>query len=289
VNDDTSPFSRRIEPQVPGRPAPLGGTRIWGLRLLPVVFVPPALAVLAAGRPVALSALVAGAGLLVLAGVLIRRGLDATAAYERRRIAEAPPPFRLAGGLAVGLAFLVVAWFAAGYGPVMGLVLGGIGGAGSVVAYGLDPRAAKGLDAATASGVRPERVLAALREAEAKLADITTSAAALQNRELRGRLDRIVTQARAALDEIARDPRDLDRARRFLNTYLDGTRDVVRDYVRREADFADTPLAQNFTNVLATIERVFADQVEHLRRDEALDLDVAIEVLNTQLTKEGVG
>jgi hypothetical protein len=263
--------------------------RIWGLRLLPVVFVPPALAVLVAGRPVALSALVVGAGLLGLAGVLIRRGLDATATYERRRIAAAPPPFRLAGALAVGLAFLVVAWFAAGYGPLMGVVLGVLGVAASAVAYGLDPRGAKGLDAATASGVRPERVLAAMREAEAKLADITTSAGALKNRELRAHLDRIVAQARAALDEIARDPGDLDRARRFLNTYLDGTRDVVRDYARREADFADTPLATNFKTVLATIERVFAAQVDHLRRDEALDLDVAIEVLNTQLTKEGVG
>jgi hypothetical protein len=91
------------------------------------------------------------------------------------------------------------------------------------------------------------------------------------------------------LDEIERDPKDLARARRFLNTYLDGTRDVVRDFARRQDDFADTPVAQNFKNVLGTIERVFDEQVEHLRKDEALDLDVAIEVLNTQLTKEGVG
>ena len=41
--------------------------------------------------------------------------------------------------------------------------------------------------------------------------------------------------------------------------------------------------------MLGTIEQVFDQQVEHLKKDEALDLEVAIEVLNTQLTKEGVG
>ncbi len=289
MNDGTSPFSRRIEPQPAGRRAGAGEVRILGLRLLPVVFVVPAFAMLTAGRPIALLALLAGTALLVLAGVLVRRGLDATAAYHARRIAEAPAPYRLAGALAIGLAFLLVGWFAAGYGALMGIVLGGLGAAASVVTYGLDPRASKGLDRAAATGVRGERVIEAIREAEDKLADIETSAAGLANRELRTHIARIVTQARAVLDEIERDPKDLARARRFLNTYLDGTRNVVRDYARRQEDFADTPLAANFKNVLATIERVFAEQVAHLRQDEALDLEVAIAVLETQLTKEGVG
>ena len=289
MNDGTSPFSRRIEPRLPGRRAGSGEARILGLRLLPVVFVVPAFAMLTAGRPIALLALLAGTALLVLAGVLVRRGLDATAAYEKRRIAEAPPPYRLAGALAIGLAFWLVGWLAAGYGALMGVILGGLGVAAGAVTYGLDPRRAKGLDRAAATGVRGERVIEAIREAEGKLAEIETAAAALKNRELRGHVARIVTEARAVLDEIERDPKDLARARRFLNTYLDGTRNVVRDYARRQEDFADTPLAANFTNVLATIERVFAEQVTHLRKDEALDLDVAIEVLETQLTKEGVG
>jgi len=289
VNDGTSPFAKRIEPQLPGGRAAPGGGRIIALRLLPVVFVVPALVTLSAGRGVALLALLAGTALLVSAGVLVRRGLDASADYERRRIAEAPPPYRLAGALAVGLAFLLVGWFAARYGPFMGVVLGALGAAATVVTYGLDPRAAKGLDAAAATGVRGERVIEAIREAEDKLAEIERSAAALQNREFGRHLGRIVDRARAVLDEIERDPKDLGRARRFLNTYLDGTRNVVRDFARRQDDFADTPVAQNFKNVLGTIEQVFDQQVDHLRKDEALDLDVAIEVLNTQLTKEGVG
>ncbi|NBB72001.1 MAG: hypothetical protein GVY33_17020 [Alphaproteobacteria bacterium] len=288
MNERTSPFAKRIAPQLPGGRAAPGG-RILALRLLPVVFVVPALMTLTAGRGVALLALLAGTALVVAAGVLVRRGLDASADYERRRIAAAPPPYRLAGALAVGLAFLLVGWFAARYGPLTGIVLGALGTAATVVTYGLDPRAAKGLDAAAATGVRGERLIEAIREAEDKLAEIERSAAALRNREFGRHLGRIVGRARAVLDEIERDPKDLARARRFLNIYLDGTRNVVRDFARRQDDFADTPVAQNFKNVLGTIERVFDEQVAHLRKDEALDLDVAIEVLNTQLTKEGVG
>jgi hypothetical protein len=228
---------------------------------------------------------------LVLAGALIRRGLDATADYEERRFARPPPPFRLTGAAAIGLAFGSVAYFATGYGGFMSAVLGAVGVAASLVSYGVDPRAAKQLPPAEAArtGVKTEQVVAAVNEAKGKIADIRHHAGRLANRELRARLERICTAALAVVDELERDPKDLPRARRFLNVYLDGTRDVVRDYAAREHDFAETELAHNFQNVLATIERVFDEQLRHLRKDEAFDLEVAIDVLHTQLTKEGVG
>lgn len=288
--DGTGPHARRIGSRRGDIGAPRGG-RIWGLRLLPTVFTLPMLVALASGQPIKLMALMGGTGLLVMAGMLVRRGLDATADYEARRYAKPPPPFRLAGALAIGLAFLLMSWFAAGYGGLMGLVFAGLGVIASLITYGLDPTGAKAPDqnSAAKAGVRADQVMAAIAEAEGKLDEIAAAAATLHNRELRGRIDRIVDRAHAVLDEIERDPKDLSRARRFLNTYLDGTRNVIRDYARRQHDLAETPLAANFQNVLGTIEQVFAEQIEHLRKDEVLDLEVAIEVLNTQLTKEGVG
>ncbi len=270
---------------------PPKGGRIWGLRALPIVFVFPMLTALVSGSGVKLLALMGGTALLVLAAALIRRGLDATADYEQRRFAKPPPPFRLTGAAAVGLAFFVIAAFATGYGTFMSVVVAALGVAASLVTYGVDPRAAKELPAAEAArtGVRTEQVVAAVGEAKAKIADIRRHGDRLANRELRGRLERICAAALAVVDELERDPKDLPRARRFLNVYLDGTRDVVRDYAAREQDFAATELAHNFQNVLATIERVFDEQLEHLRKDEAFDLEVAIDVLHTQLTKEGVG
>ena len=287
-------MSTRPDPRPPSADllgTPPKGGRIWGLRALPIVFAFPMLVTLVTGRGVQLMALMGGTALLVLAGALIRRGLDATADYEERRFAKPPPPFRLTGAFAIGAAFFVVSAFATGYGTFMSVVLGGLGLAASLATYGVDPRAAKELPPAEAArtGVRTEQVVAAVGEAKGKIADIRQHAARLANRELRARLERICAAALAVVDEIERDPKDLPRARRFLNVYLDGTRDVVRDYAARERDFAETSLGHDFQNVLATIERVFNEQLQHLRKDEAFDLEVAIDVLHTQLTKEGVG
>jgi hypothetical protein len=289
MSNGTGPYKRRLGSKVEG--APPRGRRIWGLRLLPVVFVLPTLAALLHGNPFKLLAMLAGTALLVLAGMLVRRGLDATAAFEAMRFAKPPLPFRMAGALTIGLAFLLISWFATGYDWLMGVVFGGLGVFASLITYGIDPTTAKTPDPGVVqrAGVSAEQVMAAITEAEAKIKEIEGHAATLHNRELRVHIVRIVDRAHAVLDEIERDPKDLPRARRFLNTYLDGTRNVIRDYARRQQDFAETALAADFTNVLGTIEQVFDQQVEHLKKDEALDLEVAIEVLNTQLTKEGVG
>jgi hypothetical protein len=90
------------------------------------------------------------------------------------------------------------------------------------------------------------------------------------------------------LAQIEKDPADLRRARRFLVTYLDGTRDVVSKYKAQQSDLADSELAENFRHVLDTIERVFTEQEEVLKRNETMDLEVQIEVLRTQLEREGV-
>ncbi|MFW5679105.1 MAG: 5-bromo-4-chloroindolyl phosphate hydrolysis family protein [Pseudomonadota bacterium] len=291
MSRETGPFARRIGSRVAAAAPTVRRPMIWGLRLLPTVFVFPMVVTLMSGRPVKLLGLLAGTALLVLAGMLVRRGLDATADYEVQRFAPAPPPFRLLGAAALGTGFFVISQLATGYGVTMGLLLGALGAGAAVVTYGLDPTSAKRLDPATAArtGVRTEQVIAAIKEAEAKLEDIRSHAALLANKDLKRRIDRILERAHAVLDELETDPKDLPRARRFLNTYLDGTRNVIRAYTKRQQDFAETALAANFTNVLGTIETVFEEQLEHLKKDEALDLEVAIEVLHTQLTKEGVG
>jgi hypothetical protein len=154
----------------------------------------------------------------------------------------------------------------------------------------MDPSKDKGLapELARKAGVRTEQVIEAVTEAEGKLREIERLAGGLHNRELTDRLGRIVAQARAVLAQIEKDPSDLRRARRFLVTYLDGTRDVVRKYTQQQQDLADTELAANFRHVLETIERVFAEQEEVLKRNETMDLEVQIEVLRTQLEREGV-
>jgi 5-bromo-4-chloroindolyl phosphate hydrolysis protein len=192
--------------------------------------------------------------------------------------------------LAAGMALLYYGSRSIDRGPAMAVVFAALTFAGTALAYGLDGKLDRTslLEAAKAAGVKPNEVLATLEEARRKIADIEAAASRLHSRELKSRVARIVEQARTVLALVERKPSDLGRARRFFVTYLDGTRDVVARYAEQQHDVADTPLGQNFRRVLTTIEQVLDEQQEVLRRDDKLDLEVKIEVLETQLRREGV-
>jgi hypothetical protein len=269
----------------------VGPGRAWTLRGAPFLLAVPLITNLLAGDAAQVVGLAIGLGLLLGACALVESGLAREADYHARTIVKAPrPPRKLLGTALAGIAVLVAAGWGAGTGLGLAVVLGLAAGLGCGLAYGLDPRADKGLapELARKAGLRTEQVIEAIDEAEGKLRDIEQSAAGLHNRELTERLGRIVVRGRAVLAQIEQDPSDLRRARRFLVTYLDGTRDVVRKYGQQQRDLADTGLAENFRHVLETVERVFAEQEEVLKRNETMDLEVQIEVLRTQLEREGV-
>jgi 5-bromo-4-chloroindolyl phosphate hydrolysis protein len=271
--------------------APARPRRAWTLRIAPWLMTVPLVSNLLAGDVGQIVALAVSLALLLGAAFVVEAGLAREADYHARAIAKAPwPPLKLLGAALVAAALLVGAWWGAETGPALAVVLAAAGAIGSVLAYGLDPRRDKGLspELARKAGVRTEQVIDALAEAEAKLREIEQAAANLHNRELTGRLARIVARARAVLAQIEQDPSDLRRARRFLVTYLDGTRDVVKKYTQQQQDLADNELAASFRHVLETVERVFTEQEEVLKRNETMDLEVQIEVLRTQLEREGV-
>jgi len=261
------------------------------LRIAPFLLAVPLVTNLLAGDVVQIVALAVSLASLLGACALVEAGLAREAEYHARTIAKAPrPPRKLLGAVLAGAGVLVGAWWGAGTGPALAVVLAALAAIGCGLAYGRDPRQDKGLapELARKAGVKTEQVIEAITEAEAKLRDIERLAGSLHNRELTGRLGRIVAQGRAVLAQIEKDPSDLRRARRFLVTYLDGTRDVVRKFKEQQKDLVDTELAESFRHVLDTVERVFAEQEEVLKRNETMDLEVQIEVLRTQLEREGV-
>ena len=265
--------------------------RAWTLRIAPWLLALPLIWHLLAGHVPQVVALALSLALLVGAAFVVEAGLAQAADYHARAIAKAPRlPRKLLGAAMVAAAVLVGARFGAATGPALALLLAAAGALGCGLTYGLDPRRDKGLapELAARAGVRTEQVIEAITEAEAKIQDITAAAASLHSRDLTQRLERITVQARRVLQQIERDPGDLRRARRFLVTYLDGTRDVVRKYAAQQQDLVDTPLPENFRRVLETVERIFGEQEAILKQNDSLDLEVQIEVLQTQLEREGV-
>jgi 5-bromo-4-chloroindolyl phosphate hydrolysis protein/uncharacterized protein YjeT (DUF2065 family) len=284
--------SRRIGGGAPAAGSPIYRwvPRAWALKVAAVAFSwPLVLALLRGAFP---DALALGAAMILLygGGELIARGCREEAENAGRTLAVSPAPWRALGAAAAALAAFFISYGAAHDGVMMAVLFGVIAGAACILTYGLDPRLDRSAIEAAAkrAGFNAKDVISQLDEAHRKVRGIEEAATQLHSRELRTRLGRITQQARTILGQLEQQPRDLSRARRFLVTYLDGTRDVVAKYSAQQRDLADTPLADNFRNVLTTVEEVFTEQEELLRRDDQLDLEVQIEVLETQLKREGV-
>jgi len=217
---------------------------------------------------------------------LIRRGMvQELILKQRRHIVNRPTPFKLLGSALVGAATFATAWL---LGDVsifesLGYAAGAVGG--SLLLYGLDSSPSF----VVASAAAEPDVVKALAQAEQKILRIEQANADIHCVELTERLNRITDKAREVIDVLAEKPDKLRRARRFLSTYLEGAEKVADGYARTHTRTESEELDDNFRHVLVTIEDVFQEQYDKLLEDDVLDLDVQIEVLKTQLEREGVG
>lgn len=280
------PDVRRAE----GQRRPSSGARPKGTLLyLPAVpLVAAALWALGSGRPGAVLANGAAFALFIAAARLTRRGTGAAG----RELALGPwlpaLPLRDLGGALTVLATAFTAYFSVGHGAAVSLLFGAVAGAGFHLVYGFVPLRRRA--PADAAETRAQRTTSLLEEAERRILDIEQTSLAIGNAELKARLWRIALQARRILNQLGERPESMQRARRFLTTYLEGAQQVTRGYARTHALAQERAgeLEQSFRNVLITIEEVFLEQERRLLESDLMDLDVQIEVLQKQLKHEGI-
>ena len=257
------------------------------LWLLPLPLIPATAIALAVGNFAAFAANASAYGLFLAGAMLTRRGFKQEVSHGQQKfLTTGRRPYKTMGGLAVALATALTAGTGAGHSIPIALAFGGGAFGAFVLLYGLDPRLQQVV--ADKGDTNTQRVTLALQEAEQKILTIEEAASRINQPELDKRLTRIIVLARKILVEIARDPDDMRRARKFLSTYLDGTQRVVTGY-------ADTPVTNrvqtiedNFSRVLVTIEEVFGQQYQRLLENDLRDLDVNMEVLESQLKREGL-
>ena len=271
----------RAERRAMAAAAPKKTRLLW---LLPLPLLPAAAVTLAKGDLTGFAA-TAGAYALVTAGaVLARRGLRAEAAMRQQKFQVNPgPPAKLLGWLTVGVGTALAA-FAGGQDPLVASVFGLGAAGGCALLYGLDPKPQVSRAAASADA----RVHEALARAERQIIAIEAARDGLAHPELSTRLGRIASVARLILGHIAEDPGDMRRARRFLVTYLEGAQKVATGYAKRHRRDQAGELEESFRRVLVTIEDVFRQQHQRLLEHDLRDLDVQIEVLETQMRREGL-
>lgn len=268
-------------------PSPFPSLKGILMFLLPMPVLAAALVALGRGHLDDLIGNAAGYGLFLAGALLLKRGLLSEAEYDRRRVARTPWPLKTLGEITIAVATSVTAWLGAGHHPVIAVAFGLTALLGCYLNYGFDPRSAKRF--ADRDGIdTTDRVLAALTQAERSITAIEQATRNIGNIELNSRLRRIATLARRILTLLEEDPRDLRRARKFLNVYLDGAQQVTEGYAKMHGRVAAPELEENFRRVLVTIEEVFTEQQQKLLESDADDLDVQIEVLAAQLKREGV-
>ncbi|MFT5258317.1 MAG: 5-bromo-4-chloroindolyl phosphate hydrolysis protein [Saprospiraceae bacterium] len=207
-------------------------------------------------------------------------------ALRRKWARPTRKPWRLSAAIFTATATTCLAYFISEYTLLSALGVGIIAFAGMVLFYGFDPHykdRSKGL-----VGVTSDELIDALDEAEEKIHSIEQSAANIKNIDLRSRLNNVAQSTRGILDIIEADPKDLRRARKFLKVYLDGAQQVAHKYSAGKHLQDNQILESNLSTVLDTIEGVIEEQRIKLLDDDVLELDVQIEVLQTQLKHEGI-
>lgn len=233
-----------------------------------------------------------GYGLFLTGALLVRRGLRADVATQLRlwplRAAVALP-LKTAGGAMIALATGITTWLGVGHHPVIAIAYAGVALLGCHLAYGLDLPQRQAHDARQEPGQAPDRhTRTTLAEAARTIGAIEQASRDIHQPELEGRLQRIAGLARAILALLEEDPRDVRRASKFLNVYLDGVQSVVSGYARTH-DRVDAPaLDERFRRALITIEDVFQEQQQTLLASDVDALDVQLEVLTEQLKREGI-
>ncbi len=225
----------------------------------------------------------------MLAAVIARHGFKVEQLYHSKKLAMAPTtPFKTVSALILSITTGLTAYLAtSNYGIFSSILIGGATLLAYYLWYGLDPRRDK--TGNIGLGVTAEEVFEALEAANIKIDAIEKARTDISNVQFDQHLDRIISKARNIITLIENDPSDLPRARKFLKVYLDGTRRVTESYAKTHRNEATTvELDSNFSNVLNSIESTFDEQHEKLKKQDQFDLDVNIEVLETQLKREGI-
>ena len=263
------------------------GTRGLLLYILPLALIPASILSFMYGDFLRIITNLSGCAAFLLAASLLRKGIAAEAEYLDKKITQAPKwPLKTIAALIVAIATWGVALVGAGNSFFVSIAFGLGALAGMVLLYGLDPHQEKMI--AGSHGYTAEEISATIDEAEAQISGIEGANKLISNRSFNQRINIICDHAREIVVMLEDDPGDIRRSRKFLNIYLDGALKVTEGYADMQSKHQSEQLAENFENVLQTIESVFIEQKQKLLEDDVLDLDVQIEVLAAQLKHEGV-
>lgn len=229
-----------------------------------------------------------GLALFMLAAWLLVNGQKAQHAYEAREIAKPPAfPRKISASIVTGLAVAVTGLF--GFTPIMNepasaAIYAVMAALLHGISFGLDPMRAKGLEGY--SNYDAQRLLEALERGEKLMDETLTASNTFNNRAVQQHVHRLVEEARAVFRAIEKDPRDLQRSRKFMAVYLQGTRDATIKLAKLSDKDQSTTAYHDYEQLLGDLEDRFIRQREALLVNDRTELDVEVEVLRERIKQE---
>ena len=296
--DPTGAETSRRTRMTGGKAKPSGGpnVRSWIMFILPTPLLFAVLDAMLNSAPIRLILCLVAYAAFMLGAWLLREGQKAEAEFNARAIAKPPAfPRKICSAILAGIGVLLASWIGSSGG---GLMAFGVAALTAIIyavlavglhlmAFGLDPMKAKGMEDRGIAAAEMERVSDALDKAENKLQSIESLARSLNDREISEKVTDLNATVREMIKLVEEDPRDLGRARRYLGVYLKGADDATRKYTNNHERLNDPALRAEYLALLTDLQDSFARGKETLLLDDRTDLEVEIEVLRDRLGQEG--
>jgi len=142
------------------------------------------------------------------------------------------------------------------------------------------------------SGVTQAQLTAALRDGASKIDELKEATSRIRSQQVKKKAVAVIDIAERILEDIETDPRDLKRARPFLNYYLNATIEIVRRYVSLSGrGVSSSEIRESMKKVeelLETLRAAFEKQLALLLEDDVMDLETELEVLERTIRMEGL-
>ncbi len=131
-----------------------------------------------------------------------------------------------------------------------------------------------------------------IEKARERLENLRKANEAIPDPEISRNLDRMVASGQQIFKELGRDPRKVALVRRFMNYYLPTSEKLMEQY---QVLMNASTKGENIASAMQTIERslglaagAFEKCADNLYKDDEMDIDAEIKVMQTMLTGDNL-
>jgi 5-bromo-4-chloroindolyl phosphate hydrolysis protein len=178
------------------------------------------------------------------------------------------------------------------YGAILAMLLAFMGFIAFRILWPKDKKEKNDIKVSPDAGISPRDAQRVIDECTDKVREIRAMTIRIKDNAVAEEVRGIARAAMNIVDNFRKDPKDIKRARQFVNYYLDATVKIVSRYVELSNPQTITPEVEKslkkVEEILQSVRQSFEKQYQLLLEDDLLDLDTEVEVLKKTMKMEGM-